>query len=73
MDTSELLAIGAFALRCGVSEHHLRRLCRAGQIRYRVVNRARVFGAGQVEEVRAAAREAGYLPPEPAPAPACHQ
>lgn len=68
---ADRLTIAPMAVKIGIQEDHLRKLAKAGKIPVGRAGRIFTFDEEDTPAIRAAAVEAGYLPPEPAPAAAC--
>ena len=56
-----LHTVGLLALRLGVQQQHIVRLCSRGRIPFTLAGRIRIIRDEDVEDVRQALIEAGYL------------
>jgi DNA-binding transcriptional MerR regulator len=57
----QLLTLGRVAVKVGVPEHQLRRLCKLGLVPFDLAGRIRLFSESDVPAIRAALIAAGYL------------
>lgn len=59
----DVITIGPLAVRLGLLDAHLRKLCNREKIPFLIFHGMRVFRESDVPAIRAACIEAGYLKP----------
>lgn len=64
-ELAKWLTLGPMALRLGVLEGQLRRMCKRNEIPHKVFNGSRVFHLDDLDAIRAVCVARGYLRAEP--------